>query len=492
MEQMTKRILAIVLIAVIGTGIGVGAWFLLIAPGAGTYNWTAADCPGAPPDINASQIIRFGALGDLKNIQGQGNYNGAELAATEINQDGGIMVNGSRYYIGLQKEDTDEANPNLDATKGVAAARRIIYYKQAQFIIGGFRTEAALEYDEVAMDEGIPYINTGCATDIFTQKVGWDYDRYKYFFRIMPINSTSLVGELVKFMFWTLLQFKMGGLNVSKIAFIREDLSWTEDMVDAFAYYLTNLGGTGPGNPFVNCTIVANHAFDIHTVDESVMTGFWNDINTKGAHITIPLISASGGLPMMISYGSIHPQSLVLGINVMSQVDTFWDQTGGGDDAGCEYEITMVPVINVSKTPRTIPFWEAYLNNYTIKPVYTATGAYDAVYAFKRAIEDSQSFRGDDIVIALEGFTPANPMVGVMGNISFTGHHKGATLVESWGHDLREGYPFGTTLMVQWINGTYESLPAAWGIDPAIDLYPPTLATSTLELPHWLLPTWGT
>ena len=65
---MNKRIIAIVLIVVIGAGVGIGAWFIL-APGGGGYAWSASDAPGAPSDITADQIIRLGVLSDTERIQ---------------------------------------------------------------------------------------------------------------------------------------------------------------------------------------------------------------------------------------------------------------------------------------------------------------------------------------------------------------------------------------------------------------------------------------
>ena len=89
MESLTKRILAIVLIAVIGIGVGVTVW-IFVAP----YQWTAADAPGAPTSITEDQIIRIGVAGDTERIQGEGQLNGARLAAREINEAGGIVIGG--------------------------------------------------------------------------------------------------------------------------------------------------------------------------------------------------------------------------------------------------------------------------------------------------------------------------------------------------------------------------------------------------------------
>jgi len=180
MEQLTKRILAIVLIAVIGVGVGITVW-LFVAP----YNWGAKDVPGLEnrTDITADQIIKIGVIGDLERIQGEGQVNGAYLAALEINRAGGITVEGKRYYLGITSENSDEANPILNTATATAAAQRLINYKQVQIATGGFRTEALSSYRDFFMEEEIIFINTGAAPSDFCQSVLDLYDTYKYFFQ---------------------------------------------------------------------------------------------------------------------------------------------------------------------------------------------------------------------------------------------------------------------------------------------------------------------
>ena len=186
MESLTKRILAIVLIAVIVTGIGVGAFFLLATPASAKY-----ETPGVT-GVASNRMIKIGVLGDTKRTTGEGAWQGAWLAAYEINTAGGIDVGGETYYIGLISEDTDEENPYLDVTKGVAAAQKIIEVDKAEFLLGGFRTEALKAYIEVVMDKHKIFIGTGAATDYFCENVKSYPNRYKTFFRAMPINSTEL------------------------------------------------------------------------------------------------------------------------------------------------------------------------------------------------------------------------------------------------------------------------------------------------------------
>jgi branched-chain amino acid transport system substrate-binding protein len=420
MEQLTKRILAIVLIAVIGVGIGITVW-IFVAP----YSWGAKDCPGAPANITEDQIIRMGVLGGIYDIQGAGQVEGATLAAYEINSAGGVTVGGKTYYVGITSEDTDESNPNLDTTKGVAAAERIINYKRAQFLTGGFRTESLSVYLETVMDAKIPFIGSGAATDSFCQNVLDNYARYKYWFRDMPINSTSLGGEIIGFLatYMTVLGSKF------KIGILYEDLDWTTPLVHALKTYLPYYGGQ----------IVASVAYPI-TATQTDMDGYMGQIQANGTQILIPVISAQGGILMGKSYHAGLPGYgfVVIGIDVQAQLDTFWDDSLGN----CLYETTLQASLDVAKTPLSIPFWNAFVARFHHQPLYTAVGSYDAIYQFVWAINQTQSFNADAFVTQMETCTKANPLTGAGGYLAYTGSH-----------DLFEGYPYSYTLFVQWHAG---------------------------------------
>lgn len=459
MEQLTKRILAIVLIAVIGVGVGITVW-IFVAP----YAWSAADCPGAPSNITEDQIIRMGVLGGIYDIQGDGQVKGATLAAKEINQAGGITVNGKTYYVGITFEDTDESNPNLITTTGVAAAERIINYKRAQFLTGGFRTEALQVYLETVMDAKIPFIGTGAATDSFCGNVRGDpalypntnYERYKYFFRNMPINSSALGGEIIEF-----LATYASVLGVNKFGILYEDLEWTEPLVAALKYYLPLLGGT----------IVADRPYPI-TATQTDMDGYMDQIQANSTQILIPVISAQGGILMMKSYQSGLPGYgfVVIGIDVQSQLDTFWEDSLGA----CKFETVLQSLYRTNKTEVSIPFWDAFVAEYDQDPLYTAVGSYDAIRQYAWAINQSQSFNADTIVATLETVNAANPLPGASGLAAWTSSH-----------DILEGYPYGYTLFVQWQAGGTKIVAPAFG-----NPYPNDIATGSYQTPVVDYPTW--
>jgi len=450
METLTKRILAIVLIAVIGVGVGITIW-VFVSP----YQWTAADCPGAPSNITEDQIIKIGVLGGLTDIQGIAAKEGAELAAYDINQAGGVTVGGKTYYIGITSEDTEETNPSLDVAKGVAAAERIISYKNVQFLTGGFRTESLVVYLEAIMDASIPFIGTGAATDDFCQNVLDDYDRYKYFFRNNPINSSSLGAEALGY-----LLYYATILNVSKFAILYEDLDWTAATVAGLTGGLPYYGAGLPGGP---AQVVASVAYPI-TALQSDFDGYMTSINTNGTQILIPLISAQGGILMMNSYAAQEPGLVVIGIDVQSQLDTFWTDSLGN----CEFETILQILHRTNKTDTSITFWDDYIARYDHEPLYIASGSYDAIQQYAWAFNESQSFNSDTLVTTLETITTANPLKGVGGMAAFTASH-----------DVQEGYPYGYAMFCQWQTGGTKI------VTPAPGLYPTSLATGTYQTPNW-------
>ena len=463
MEPLTKRILAIVLIAVIGIGVGVTVW-IFVAP----YQWTRADCPGAPPGITEDQIIRIGVAGDTKRIQGEGQLYGARLAAYEINTAGGIVIGTKRYYIGITYENTDEANPILDPAKAVAAVERLINYKRVQFATGGFRTEALGAYRPLFMENKLIFINTGAAPSAFCQSVLDEPETYKYFFQVNPINTTALAKELIYLIIGTAAGLTGAlGRMITRFSFMREDLEWTEDFQAAITAVCTNLTGTNPLFVLEYTGVDIAFTQDVTPVE---MAAHWATVNDTNTQIVIPIISGSAGLTFANSYADFRPGCIPIGINVASQDGEFWTQSNGK----CEYGVTLESIFETNKTSKTMKFWKDYIE-YTngISPIYTATGSYDAIYAYAYAFNVSQSLNTLAVIEALEGITKSNPLEGSSQWLAF-----------DKSHCCIEGWPYGTALALQWIDGAKNLIPGV-GIYPSGYYYHALLNMSALTLPSW-------
>ena len=193
--------------------------------------------PGVTWSLPLDRVIKIGVLNDMDDISGEHAWEGAVLAAKETNEAGGIVINGTRYFIGLVSEDTEEMVPALNVSKAINAAQTMVNNHTPHFITGGFRAEALQAYQEEIMDAQIPFLSTGAAPDVFCENVYTSYARYKYFFRMSPINTTSLTMQLISYLLnladylnttYNTLQLKLG--------ILRENLTWAEPISNALNY----------------------------------------------------------------------------------------------------------------------------------------------------------------------------------------------------------------------------------------------------------------
>ncbi len=122
-------------------------------------------CRRALPEFRIGMILPL--TGEMAPL-GQSARNAAELAAQEINQRGGLPLNGQRYQIVLVVED-DASQPE----SAVAAAQKLINQENIDALIGPLLDRTAVPVARVAENAGILMI-TPTSTDPETT-LGRDY-----------------------------------------------------------------------------------------------------------------------------------------------------------------------------------------------------------------------------------------------------------------------------------------------------------------------------
>src|SRR3954463_6955172 len=95
----------------------------------------------AAPIALAQGTVKIAIVGPMAFAQGENHWAGAEMARDEINKAGGISVGGKKLKIELVRVDSNEIQSVPDATN---AMERAITREKADFVIGGFRSEAVL------------------------------------------------------------------------------------------------------------------------------------------------------------------------------------------------------------------------------------------------------------------------------------------------------------------------------------------------------------
>src|SRR5215470_16881147 len=362
----------------------------------------AAGMLATAPAALAQDSIKIAVLGPMAFAQGENAWAGAEMARDEINKQGGIALGGKKRKIDLVRVDTNEIQSVPDATN---AMERAISREKADFIVGGFRSEAVLAMQEVAMDNKKIFLGTGAADAKLGANVEKNYDRYKYWFRVAPLNSPGL-GKTLFAVLGTIAGQIRADLKkeTPKVAILAEKVIWTEAIVKAAQDNL----------PKMKMEVVGLWQPSPVATD---VTAELAAIDRAGADMVFTALSGPVGIVVGRQMGERKMRAVAFGINVEAQKDGFWDATAGKGN----YVATLDTYAEVDMTPKMIPFVKAFKERYKKSPTYNA------------------------------GTTDADKLVPILEKTQTVG--TGAILEFDKAHDPIWGIGKYTGIAVQWQNG---------------------------------------
>jgi branched-chain amino acid transport system substrate-binding protein len=348
--------------------------------------------------------ITFAVAGPMIDLQGQMQWDGAEIARDEINAAGGVTINSTKHRVELVRVETKETTEGEDGSTGTTNLKAVM--GDVDFVVGGFRGEVVSIYRDAAMEAEKIFMNCGAALGSLQFSVATDYDKYKYWFKTTPYNETFLfmsclkmtttVGNILKGTLATLEatnstqvqeEFRLTNAVDGKlrVQILMEDAVWCAPIVLATQYYLPLLGFTVTGT-----TLVSPTATDITTE--------MNAIKVLNPHIIFTAFSGSVGTVYSTTKTDLGIPAMTIGINVLGQQKEHWANTEGK----CNGEIMLDTWAEGSQnTADTTTFFNAFVAKTSEYPNYTAA-TYDAIYQLKAAIETTDSLDADDIILYLE------------------------------------------------------------------------------------------
>ena len=242
------------------------------------------------------------------------DWNGATLAAEEINAKGGVQVGDKKMKIEIVKADSNEFLSMTDATN---AMELLMTRHKVDFVVGGFRSEAVFAMQDIAMDYKKIFIGCGASHSKLCLRVAEDYDRYKYWFRGTPFNEKFL-GRTAFIQLATIGAILKKSLNIPKVrvAVVAEKAMWVEGMIAAAKGFIPKLGMEVAGiwQPSQAATDV---------------TAELSAIQRAEPHIIFTIFSASVGVSFARQAGELEIPAVLAGINVEAQKDGFWEATQG-------------------------------------------------------------------------------------------------------------------------------------------------------------------
>jgi len=386
------------------------------------------------------EVIKIGVIGPMQFVQGKGHWNGATMAAEELNAKGGIQVGNKKMKIQLVQADSNEFINVTDATN---AMERLITKDKVDFVVGGFRTEAVLVMQDIAMENKKIFIGVGAAHDELCLRVAKNYNTYKYWFRGSPFNS-SFLGRTSFIHLATVGAILKQSLNIPKvkIAIVAEKAVWTEPMIKAAE-------GTIPkmGMEVVGIWRPSDKATDV--------TAELSAIQSSEAHIIFTIFSASVGITFARQAGELKIPAVQVGINVEAQKDGFWQAT---QKMGNYVTTLNTYARGVEYNELTKPFVDTYVKRFNETPEYTADTYTAIVYGLAPTIEQAGTLDPDKLVSILENRVYKVPA----GTIAYLKDGEGRQL-----HELRWGPGGLTSLGVQWQDGELKGFwPNNWKAVP--------------------------
>jgi branched-chain amino acid transport system substrate-binding protein len=319
---------------------------------------------------------------------------------------------------------------------------RLLTNDKVDFIVGGFRTEAVLAMQDIAMDYKKIFIGCGAAHPELCLRVAKNYDRYKYFFRGTPFNSGFLVRTCFAQMGFVgeALKKAFPGTPI-KVAIVAEKAVWVDPMIEAAKGVIPKMGMelVGIWRPSQTATDVTSEL---------------SAIQKSGANMIFTTFSASVGITFARQAGELKIPAVQVGINVEAQKDGFWQATKGMGN----YVMTLDTYVHgVEYNELTKPFMDTYEKRFKEVPTYTADTYTAIVYGLVPSIEAVGSLDANKIIAHMENREYKGPSGGVKYYKDAQGRHT---------HDLTWGPGYLTSLGAQWQDGKLVGVwPNKWKMD---------------------------
>jgi branched-chain amino acid transport system substrate-binding protein len=363
--------------------------------------------------------INIGVIGEFDSAAGAMQWTGAMLAQEAINGDDGVDIEGVSYVVELVPIETGEETVDPSGLTGVSALTALI--DDVDFILGGFRPEAVAVYRDVAMENGVIFINCGAAAETLQHSVVDDYEGYRFWLKGAPYNE-YFTGQTVVRILGGVARKLREQMEVSagyrlNAAIIADNLPWAYDQVVIIKELLRGINVNLVHEPYwvdaAGSTLEMEHAL--------------TSIGDMDPHFIVPIFSADAGIVYDLLRGSYVPNAMSVGINVMAQVRSPWEAANltaaPPDGPPCAYEVILDAwAEDLEQTEKTGDFLTVFTNSTAGEyPIGTAA-TYDALLGLAQAIEavgrynssDGTAYaEADDIIQWLED--PANAQVATTG-----------------------------------------------------------------------------
>ncbi len=383
--------------------------------------------------LYAAQPIKIGVIAPAAAIDGKSIFQGAELAAEQINAKGGIA---GRQIKLIEYDD------HASASDGVRAFQRAARQDRVVAMVGNFISEVALAVEPWAARLKVPYIITGAASTQLNKNVGNHWPAYKYIY-MENLNSYFLARNVCDAAHDILVK----QLHYKTAVIMREDAAWTKPL----------------GAEYDNCLPKAG----LKVLDEIVFSPDTNDFSPIYNKIeglkpdAIITGIAHVGVKPTVQWHNQQVPVFMGGWSSQAGASTFWNATNGATEGVMTGNLGAG---DASLTPQTKSFAATYTKKFNTSPAYNAYTTYDAIHVLKNAIERAKSTNNNKLVAALA----KTDYEGTIGQVQFYDHKA------KFPHAMKYGAKYVTGVALQWQAGKQ------------VTIWPPKAASGKVMVPDFV------
>ena len=360
----------------------------------------------------AAEPIKIGVIGEESSVAGASLTKAAQMAADEINAQGG--VDGRELEI-ITYDD------HSSAADAVRAFQRAVNQDKVSAVVATYISEVALAIEPWSARLHMPLITAGAASTDIPKHVHDDYAHYKYTF-MGWLNSAFIAQSICD----AEQDMLVGPFHMKTAVVMSEDAAWTTPLDEAYLKCLPKAG----------LKVLDHIRFNPDTTD---FTPIFNKIEGEHPDVIITGISHVGVQPTVQWHDQQVPIPMA-GQSSQATTSSFWKDTNGAAE-GVITASAAAP--GVATTPKTVPFTNDYIKRFGDTPAYDGYTAYDMIYVLADAIKRAGSTDPDRMVEALE----KTDHVGTIGRIKFYGKD------ELYTHGLEYGQGLVTGVDIQWQSG---------------------------------------
>ena len=387
----------------------------------------------AAAQAQAADPIKIAVIAEAQAIAGKSIPQAAQLAADEINAEGGVD--------GRQIQIISYDNKS-SATDSVRAFQRAVSDDKVTAVIASYISEVVLALEPWAARLKTVMITPGAASNEITKAVHNDYEKNKYTF-----HGYLTSAELAQSVCDGAKDILVNDRKMKTAVIFSEDAAWTTPLDAGYKECLPKIG----------LQILDHIRMSPDTTD---FTPIYNKIEGEKPDVMITGISHVGVQPT-VQWKNQQVPIPMLGIASQATNSTFWKDTNGAAD-GVLFQSVSGP--GVAVTSKSVPFADAFNKKYGNFPSYAGYTAYDEVYYIADAVKRAGSTDSDKLVAALE----KTDWEGTIGRIQFFGKD------DQFTHGLKYGKGLITGMISQWQDGKQ------------VAVWPPEIANGKIRFPSFI------